>query len=139
MGTVARIVRRAPLQEVRLKIMDMSYRRVISTGLVCTLVTAVLSSPSGGLPSAASQTTNPSATQTAQQQVSSDAAFMARDGQGAFQRVWVSLDELMYWNGTTGYQGFNPRYLANLDDALARFHANGIKVDLMLYGASKGT
>jgi len=218
---VARIVRRAPLQEVHRKIMDMSDRRVISTGLVCTLVTAVLSSPSRVLPATASATTttsapralaapsgngfhvpegmavagtqaatgtrahtstatparsatatqalavsytgtdyyipwpsitgcpnwawltscytNPSATQTAQQQVSSDAAFMARDGQGAFQRVWVSLDELMYWNATTGYQGFNPRYLANLDDALARFHANGIKVDLMLYGASKGT
>jgi hypothetical protein len=83
--------------------------------------------------------TNPSATQTAQQQVSSDAAFIAHNGQGAFQRVWVSLDELMYWNATTGYRGFNPRYLANLDDALARFHAYGIKVDLVLYGASKGT
>jgi hypothetical protein len=77
--------------------------------------------------------TNPSATQTAQQQVSSDAAFIARNGQGAFQRVWVSLDELMYWNASTGYQGFNPRYLANLDDALARFHANGIKVELVLF------
>jgi hypothetical protein len=77
--------------------------------------------------------TNPSAAQTARQQVSSDAAFIARNGQGAFQRVWVSLDELMYWNATTGYQGFNPQYLANLDDALARFHANGIKVELVLF------
>src|SRR5919204_1384198 len=195
--------------------MDRSYRRVISTGLVCTLVTAVLSSPSGVRPATASATkntsaprafaapsgngfqvpermavvgthaatgtrahtstatparsaaatpslavsytgtdyylpwpsitgcprwawltscyTNPSATQTAQQQVSSDAAFIARNGQGAFQRVWVSLDELMYWNATTGYRGFNPRYLANLDDALARFHAHGIKVELVLF------
>src|SRR5919204_476704 len=201
--------------------MDRSYRRVISTGLVCTLVTAVLSSPSGVRPATASATkntsaprafaapsgnrfhvpegmalagtqastgprahtstatparsaaatqslavsytgtdyyipwpsitgcpnwawltscyTNPSAAQTAQQQVSSDAAFIAHNGQGAFQRVWVSLDELMYWNASTGYRGFNPRYLANLDDALAKFHANGIKVDLVLFEASKGT
>ena len=77
--------------------------------------------------------TNTSATRTAQQQVSADAAFIAQNGQGAFQRVWVSLDELMSWDPTTGYQGFIPQYLANLDDALARFHAKGIQVDLVLF------
>jgi hypothetical protein len=143
--------------------MHMSYRRVIGTGLAWVLATALLSSPIGVLPTAATTPsfavsytgtdyyipwppwtgcpkwtwltncyTNPSAAQTAQQQVSSDAAFIARDGEGAFQRVWVSLDELMYWNPTTGYLGFNPQYLANLDDALARFHANGIRVDLVV-------
>jgi hypothetical protein len=77
--------------------------------------------------------TNTSATRTAQQQVSADAAFIAQNGQGAFQRVWVSLDELVSWDRTTGYQGFTPQYLANLDDALARFHAKGIQVDLVLF------
>src|SRR5438105_13041923 len=67
--------------------------------------------------------TDPAASETAQQGVSSDAAFIVHNGQGTFQRVWVSLDELMSWDPTTGYQGFNSQYLANLDDALARFHA----------------
>jgi hypothetical protein len=31
----------------------------------------------------------------------------------------------MSWDPTTGYQGFNSQYLANLDDALARFHHAG--------------
>jgi hypothetical protein len=77
--------------------------------------------------------TNTSATRTAQQQVSADAAFIAQAGQGAFQRLWVSLDELMSWDPTTGYQGFTPQYVANLDDALARFHAKRIQVDLVLF------
>jgi len=65
--------------------------------------------------------------------VSSDAAFIAQDSHGAFQEVSVSLDELMSWDPTTGYQSFTPQYLANLDDALARFHANGIQVELVLF------
>src|SRR2546423_2344811 len=83
--------------------------------------------------------TSSTAGTTAQQQVASDASWIANNRMGAFQRVWVCLDELMSWDPTTGYQGFNPQYLANLDDALAKFHANGIKVDLVLYEASKGT
>jgi hypothetical protein len=77
--------------------------------------------------------TDPAASETAQQGVSSDAAFIVHNGQGTFQRVWVSLDELMNWDPTTGYHGFNSQYLANLDDALARFHAYGIKVELVLF------
>src|SRR5918911_3548226 len=76
---------------------------------------------------------------TAQQQLASDAPWIANNRMGTFQRVWVCLDELMNWDPTTGYQGFNPQYLANLDDALAKFNANGIKVDLVLFEASKGT
>src|SRR5919201_1913883 len=83
--------------------------------------------------------TSSSASTTAQQQVASDASWIANNRMGTFQRVWVCLDELMSWDPTTGYQGFNPQYLANLDDALAKFHANGIKVDLVLFEASKGT
>ena len=82
--------------------------------------------------------TNNSNGQTPQQQVSSDTSFMVSASQGGFQRVWISLDQLMNWDSTNGYQGYNVQYLANLDDALARFHAHGIKVDLVLLSWEDG-
>lgn len=72
-------------------------------------------------------------TQSPQKQLSADAAFIAAHHLGTFQRLWVSLDQLMTWNATTGYQGYVAAYLKNLDDALARLHVYGITVDLVLF------
>ncbi len=73
------------------------------------------------------------------EQISIDAHFIAKNHQGAFQRLWVSLDQLMRWNSVTGYQSFHAAYLVHLDDALSRFAQYGIKVDLVLFTRSQGT
>ena len=83
--------------------------------------------------------TNSSSGPSAQSQVAQDAQFIAANGLGTFQRVWISLDQLMYWNNVTGYQSYHPDYLAHLDDALSRFARYGIKVDLVLFTRSQGT
>jgi hypothetical protein len=81
---------------------------------------------------------NREAAQDAPRQVTSDLSFMRRRHQGGFQRVWISLDQLMYWHSNTGYQGYDPRSLANVDDMLQRFASHGIKVDLVLFSWAPG-
>ncbi len=83
--------------------------------------------------------TNDSGAPSPQEQISIDARFIANNHQGAFQRLWVSLDQLMNWNTVTGYQSYRPDYLAHLDDALSRFARYGIKVDLVLFSWAQGT
>jgi hypothetical protein len=72
-------------------------------------------------------------------QLDSDLAFISRHHLGSFQRVWVSLDQLMYWHPVSGYAGYNPRSLANLDDALQQFARYHMKVDLVLLTYSLGS
>jgi hypothetical protein len=63
-----------------------------------------------------------------------DINFIAANHLGKFQRVWLSIDQLFgCFDATTGFCGYNPTYLANLDDALARFHSAGIQVDIVLF------
>jgi hypothetical protein len=76
---------------------------------------------------------NRDAAQDVPQQVASDLSFIRRRQQGAFQRVWISLDQLMDWQSNTGYQGYDPQSLANVDDMLRRFASQGIKADLVLF------
>jgi len=83
--------------------------------------------------------TNDTNDPTPREQVSIDARFIAKNHLGGFQRLWVSLDQLMRWNSVTGYQSFYPAYLVHLDDALSRFAQYGIKVDLVLLTRSQGT
>jgi hypothetical protein len=45
----------------------------------------------------------------------------------------------MRWDAQQGYAGLTAAYLANLDDALATLHRHGIVVDLVVYGAAKGS
>jgi hypothetical protein len=68
-----------------------------------------------------------------QQLFGADLAFIRIKGLGTFQRVWISLDQLMSWNSTSGYAGYNSQALANVDDMLHQAAANGIKVDLVLF------
>src|ERR671932_1754233 len=75
---------------------------------------------------------NREAAQEVPWQVASDLSFIRRRHQGGFQRVWISLDQLMDWQSTTGYQGYDPQSLANVDDMLRRFASHDIKVDLVL-------
>ncbi len=82
--------------------------------------------------------TDSSSGPSAQSQVGQDAQFMAANGLGTFQRVWISLDQLMNWDSTNGYQSYNPAYLANVDDMLHRMAQSGIKVDLVLLTHSQG-
>ncbi len=82
--------------------------------------------------------TNSSSGPSAQSQVSQDAQFIAANGLGTFQRVWISLDQLMNWDSTNGYQSYNPVYLTNVDDMLHRMAQSGIKVDLVLLTYSQG-
>src|ERR687886_2007124 len=81
---------------------------------------------------------NREAAQVVPWQVTSDLSFIRRRHQGGFQRVWISLDQLMYWQSNTGYQGYDPQSLANVDDMLRRFAAHGIKVDLVLFSWAHG-
>jgi hypothetical protein len=76
---------------------------------------------------------------TEQAMLASDAAWIAANRMGQFQRVWAILDQGIRWDASGNYLGLDPTYLANLDDALAKFNANCIKVDLVLYEASKGS
>ena len=72
-------------------------------------------------------------------QLASDLAFVRSTHIGSFMRVWVSLDELMRWDPTTGYTGYNPAALANVDSALSQFASQHIKVDLVLLAYSQGS
>jgi len=82
--------------------------------------------------------TDSSSGPSAQSQVGQDAQFIAANGLGTFQRVWISLDQLMNWDSTNGYQSYNPAYLAHVDDMLHRMARSGIKVDLVLLTHSQG-
>jgi hypothetical protein len=85
-------------------------------------------------------THNPQSGSTTEQAVlRSDVAFIAQAHLGAFQRVWAILDQGIRWDQSGHYQGLDPAYLTNLDDALAVFHGSGIRVDLVLLEASKGS
>jgi hypothetical protein len=68
----------------------------------------------------------------------SDMAFIHSKGLGTVQRVWISLDQLMTWNGTTGYAGYSAQGLANVDDMLHQAAANGIRLDLVLFVYAQG-
>src|SRR5947208_5057063 len=81
---------------------------------------------------------NRHAAQDVPRQVSSDLRFIRRRRQGGFQRVWISLDQLMYWQSSTGYQSYDRQSLANVDDVLRRFASQGIKVDLVLFSWAPG-
>jgi len=82
---------------------------------------------------------NPMARENVPRQLTSDLRFIVRHQQGTFQRVWISIDELMVWNRRTGFIRYDGQALANVDDALRRFAALGIKVDLVLLQYAKGT
>ena len=82
---------------------------------------------------------NRDAAQDVPRQVASDLSFIRRQHQGGFQRVWISLDQLMEWQSKTGYQGYDPQSLANVDDMLRPFASHGIKVDLVLFSWAPGT
>ncbi len=66
-------------------------------------------------------------------QLVSDLRFVSSHHFGSIQRIWVSLDELMRWNNRSGFRGFVPGALANVDDVLRIYHRFGIKVILVLY------
>jgi hypothetical protein len=84
-------------------------------------------------------THNPQGGTTEQAILRSDVAFIAQSHLGGFQRVWAMLDQGIRWDQSGRYQGLDPAYLANLDDALAIFHGSGIGVDVVLLEASKGS
>ncbi len=76
---------------------------------------------------------------SARSQLTSDLSFVRRNHLGSFLRVWVSLDQLMLWNRTRGFQGYIPGALQNVDDALRQFAAAGVKVDLVLFVYAPGS
>jgi hypothetical protein len=84
-------------------------------------------------------TSVPSSGLSQQQQLASDAAWIAKNNMGQTQRVWVILDQGIIWDADGRYRGLDPTYLANLDDALAKFHQNGIRVVAVLLVYSKGS
>jgi hypothetical protein len=76
---------------------------------------------------------------TARALLAADAAWIRAQHLGGFQRLWIMLDQGMRWDARQGYAGLTAAYLANLDDALATLHRHGIVVDLVVYGAAKGS
>lgn len=68
-----------------------------------------------------------------------DLDFMQQQDVGGFSRVWVSLDQLMRWNQSTGFSGFVPARLHHLDAALSAFDAKHLKVDLVVYAYEKAS
>jgi hypothetical protein len=72
------------------------------------------------------------------QQLLSDLDFVQASHVAGSMRVWISLDSLMNWNAATGFAGFQPGVLSNVDDMLSIFHQYGIKLDLVLYQYSPG-
>lgn len=63
----------------------------------------------------------------------SDLASVDRYGLGRLIRVFVGLDQLMNWDPTTGYSGFNRTSLANLDLAFDAVDRHGMKLIVVLY------
>jgi len=57
-----------------------------------------------------------------------DLDFIASHRLGQVIRVFIGLDQLMVWNSTTGFAGFDAAALANLDQALDMFDARHLKV-----------
>jgi hypothetical protein len=52
---------------------------------------------------------------------------------GKFHRLWIALDHLFScFDATNGYCGYDATALANVDDALHKFAAAGMQVDIVL-------
>jgi len=81
---------------------------------------------------------NASMPDSARQQLLSDLNFVQTNKIASTMRVWISLDQLMNWNPSTGFAGFTPGALSNVDDMLSIFHQYGIRVVLVLYTYSSG-
>jgi hypothetical protein len=64
----------------------------------------------------------------ARPRLQADLDFIASHGLGQVVRVFIGLDQLMVWNATTGFAGFDPAALANLGQALDMFDAHHLKV-----------
>ncbi len=63
-----------------------------------------------------------------------DINWVAAQHLGSFHRVWISLDQLLSgFDVNTGSSTFDPVALANFDDAMSKFAAANIKLDLVLY------
>jgi hypothetical protein len=64
----------------------------------------------------------------ARPRLQADLDFIASHGLGQVVRVFIGLDQLMVWNTTTGFAGFDAAALANLDQALGMFDAHHLRV-----------
>ena len=68
-----------------------------------------------------------------QQQLERDMSWITAQHMGNFQRVFVSLDELFScFNTSSGFCGYNPRALSNVDDALSIIARAHQKADVVL-------
>jgi hypothetical protein len=65
--------------------------------------------------------------------VNADLDFVERHHLGRVIRLFVAIDQLMYWDTARGFIGFREQELANLDEALDLFDAHGIRVIAVLF------
>ncbi len=78
---------------------------------------------------------------TAKNLIAYDMNYMQSHNLGTFTRIVVSIDQLFdqsKWNATTGFGGYDPQSLANLDDMLSAVAANHMKTDLVLFLYEQG-
>jgi hypothetical protein len=74
------------------------------------------------------------------QQFTSDLDFIRDHDVGRLHRLWINLDSLCRQTGEqSGFTGFDPQALANVDDALTLSYEHSISVDLVLLSYSKAT
>jgi hypothetical protein len=65
--------------------------------------------------------------------LAADLDFIQRQRLGKTLRLFIGLDQAMRWNGTTGFQGFHPQVLDNLQTALSMVAAHDMKAIVVLY------
>lgn len=76
---------------------------------------------------------SPTLGDTPRQQLISDLTFIRSRKIVKTMRLWISLDQLMLWNQQTGFAGYAPGALANLDDVLSIFHQYRVRAVLVLF------
>jgi hypothetical protein len=66
--------------------------------------------------------------EAAMPRLQADMDFIASHQLAQLVRVFIGLDQLMEWNATTGFVGFDPAAMKNLDEALGMFDALHLRV-----------
>src|SRR5579875_1886567 len=62
-----------------------------------------------------------------------DLDFIVSHHLGQVQRIFIGLDQLMVWNRSTGFVGFDPVALHNFQEALDIFQAHHLKVIAVIF------
>jgi len=75
----------------------------------------------------------PAGWQQARPRLQADLDFIASHSLGQVVRVFIGVDQLMVWNASTGFAGFDAAALKNLDQALDMFDAHHLEVLVVVF------